>query len=281
MTRQAKPSESGLTLAIPMEQTTLTPSRCFVRDLADGQEVNEVFVVRAHTQAPAAQRRAVPEAPARRYHGRRRGRDLGRGRGAGPDLPDRLGGAHPRPLFGRRALRRCGHGQADAGRGRGRVRAGGPHRGARSARTRRWPPTSRRWSRRSSGRTCERCSARLIDRSTETGAAYHSAPAAKYYHQAYRHGLLEHCLSVAQGVSALAARTVPRRGRPRPGRNRRAPARHREDRGLLDRQRRDRARPTAASCSARSRSATTWCAARSSGSTAFRPPRPRASFTSS
>jgi 3'-5' exoribonuclease len=46
---------------------------------------------------------------------------------------------------------------------------------------------------------------RLIDRGTETGDAYHSAPAAKYYHQAYRHGLLEHCLSVAQGVSALAA----------------------------------------------------------------------------
>ena len=47
--------------------------------------------------------------------------------------------------------------------------------------------------------------ARLVDPSTETGAAYHSAPAAKYYHQAYRHGLIEHCLSVAQGVSALAA----------------------------------------------------------------------------
>src|SRR4051812_2406853 len=31
------------------------------------------------------------------------------------------------------------------------------------------------------------------------------APAAKTYHQAYRHGLLEHCLSVAQGVHALAA----------------------------------------------------------------------------
>ena len=40
---------------------------------------------------------------------------------------------------------------------------------------------------------------RLIDPSTESGAAYHSAPAAKYYHQAYRHGLLEHCLSVAAG----------------------------------------------------------------------------------
>jgi 3'-5' exoribonuclease len=36
------------------------------------------------------------------------------------------------------------------------------------------------------------------------GPAYHEAPAAKYYHQAYRHGLLEHCLTVAQGVNALA-----------------------------------------------------------------------------
>ena len=33
-------------------------------------------------------------------------------------------------------------------------------------------------------------------------------PAAKHYHQAYRHGLLEHCLSVAQGVSAMAATFV-------------------------------------------------------------------------
>lgn len=31
---------------------------------------------------------------------------------------------------------------------------------------------------------------------------YREAPAAKRYHQAYRHGLLEHSLSVAQGVSA-------------------------------------------------------------------------------
>jgi 3'-5' exoribonuclease len=31
------------------------------------------------------------------------------------------------------------------------------------------------------------------------------APAAKHYHQAYRHGLLEHCLGVAQGVSAVSA----------------------------------------------------------------------------
>ena len=31
------------------------------------------------------------------------------------------------------------------------------------------------------------------------------APAAKYYHQAYRHGLLDHTISVAQAVSAAAA----------------------------------------------------------------------------
>jgi 3'-5' exoribonuclease len=36
-------------------------------------------------------------------------------------------------------------------------------------------------------------------------ARYELAPAAKYYHQAYRHGLLEHCLGVAQGVSAISA----------------------------------------------------------------------------
>ena len=31
------------------------------------------------------------------------------------------------------------------------------------------------------------------------------APAAKHYHQAYRHGLLEHSLGVAQAVSAISA----------------------------------------------------------------------------
>jgi 3'-5' exoribonuclease len=49
---------------------------------------------------------------------------------------------------------------------------------------------------------------RLLDRifgpGTETWEVYREAPAAKYYHQAYRHGLLEHCLSVAQAVGAVA-----------------------------------------------------------------------------
>jgi 3'-5' exoribonuclease len=50
---------------------------------------------------------------------------------------------------------------------------------------------------------------RLLD--TLLGAAspvwqrYAVAPAAKYYHQAYRHGLLEHSLTVAQAVSAISA----------------------------------------------------------------------------
>ncbi len=39
----------------------------------------------------------------------------------------------------------------------------------------------------------------------EMWAGYRTAPAAKYYHQAYAHGLLEHCLGVAQAVSAISA----------------------------------------------------------------------------
>jgi 3'-5' exoribonuclease len=46
---------------------------------------------------------------------------------------------------------------------------------------------------------------RLLGEESEVGRRWLAAPAAKYYHQAYRHGLLEHCLSVAQGVSAMAA----------------------------------------------------------------------------
>jgi 3'-5' exoribonuclease len=49
----------------------------------------------------------------------------------------------------------------------------------------------------------------LLDGFFAPGAAtrerWSEAPAAKHYHQAYRHGLLEHSLSVAQGVSAMSA----------------------------------------------------------------------------
>jgi 3'-5' exoribonuclease len=38
----------------------------------------------------------------------------------------------------------------------------------------------------------------------DTWARYRDAPAAKRYHQAYRHGLLEHSLTVAQAVGAIS-----------------------------------------------------------------------------
>ena len=46
---------------------------------------------------------------------------------------------------------------------------------------------------------------RMIGEDSELWSAYRVAPAAKHYHQAYPHGLLEHCLGVAQAVSATSA----------------------------------------------------------------------------
>jgi 3'-5' exoribonuclease len=46
---------------------------------------------------------------------------------------------------------------------------------------------------------------RVFGEDTETWKRFRAAPAAKYYHQAYAHGLLEHCLTVAQAVSAISA----------------------------------------------------------------------------
>ena len=45
----------------------------------------------------------------------------------------------------------------------------------------------------------------LLGEGTPTWERFREAPAAKYYHQAFRHGLLDHSLSVAQAVSAAAA----------------------------------------------------------------------------
>jgi 3'-5' exoribonuclease len=45
----------------------------------------------------------------------------------------------------------------------------------------------------------------LLGPGAPTWAQFRDAPAAKRYHQAYRHGLLEHALSVAQAVSAISA----------------------------------------------------------------------------
>ena len=45
----------------------------------------------------------------------------------------------------------------------------------------------------------------ILGEDSPTWAQFRDAPAAKHYHQAYRHGLLEHSLSVAQAVSAISA----------------------------------------------------------------------------
>ena len=46
--------------------------------------------------------------------------------------------------------------------------------------------------------------AELFGERSDVWQRFRSAPAAKFYHQAYRHGLLEHTLSVGQGVSAIS-----------------------------------------------------------------------------
>lgn len=45
----------------------------------------------------------------------------------------------------------------------------------------------------------------VLGEGTATWEAYRVAPAAKRVHQAYRHGLLEHCLTVAEAVAGAAA----------------------------------------------------------------------------
>jgi 3'-5' exoribonuclease len=47
--------------------------------------------------------------------------------------------------------------------------------------------------------------AELLGKGSPVWSRFREAPAAKHYHQAYRHGLLEHSLTVAQAVSAISA----------------------------------------------------------------------------
>jgi 3'-5' exoribonuclease len=187
-----------------MEQTTLTTTRCFVRDLADGQEVNEVFVVRAHTRR---QRRSGE--PFLKLQ-------LGDMSGAVEAVIwDEVESLAPICPAGA-VVRILGRYSVDERYGAAvtvkRMRAAAEHEYELRDLTEAPPVPYEQMAADLTAlvETIQRphlrtLLGRLIDPGTDTGAAYHSAPAAKYYHQAYRHGLLEHCLSVAQGVSALAA----------------------------------------------------------------------------
>ena len=187
-----------------MEQTSLTPTRCFVRDLADGQEVNEVFVVRAHSR----RQRRNGEPFLKLQLGDRSG-------AIEAVIWDEIEALAPICPTGS-VIRILGRFAVDERYGPGltvkRMRAAAEHEYDLGDLTEAPPVPYEQMAADldSLVETIQRphlrtLLGRLVDASTDTGAAYHSAPAAKYYHQAYRHGLLEHCLSVAQGVSALAA----------------------------------------------------------------------------
>ena len=187
-----------------MEQTTLTPTRCFVRDLADGQELNEVFLVRAHTRRQ--RRNGEPFLKLQ----------LGDMTGVVEAVIwDEVDALAPICAAGC-VVRVLGRFSIDERYGPGdtvkRMRAAAEDEYELADLTEAPPVPYEQMAADldSLVETVQRphlraLLGRLLDSSTDTGAAYHSAPAAKYYHQAYRHGLLEHCLSVAQGVSALAA----------------------------------------------------------------------------
>ena len=187
-----------------MDQPTLTPTRCFVRDFADGQAVDEVFVVR--------------------------GRTLRQKRNGEPFLKLQLGdlsGSVEGVMWDgvEEAEGLCGAGSVVRVSGRyvvdQRYGAGITVRTVRPAGEGEYDPADLTEAPpipydqmaadlRALAGTVQQPHLRtligtLLDPEREPGRTWHSAPAAKYYHQAYRHGLLEHSLSVAQGVSALAA----------------------------------------------------------------------------
>jgi 3'-5' exoribonuclease len=187
-----------------MEQTTLTPTRCFVRDLADGQDVNEVFVVRSHTRRQ--RRNGDPFLKLQ----------LGDTTGAVEAVIwDEVEAMAPVCPTGS-VIRILGRYSVDERYGAAitvrRMRAAAEHEYDLADLTEA-PPVPYEQMAADLDQLVETIRrahlrellGRLIDRSTPTGAAYHAAPAAKHYHQAYRHGLLEHCLSVGQGVNALAS----------------------------------------------------------------------------
>jgi 3'-5' exoribonuclease len=181
-----------------MEQPTLIPSKCFVRDLADGQEVDTIFVVRARNRRQ--KRNGEPFLKLQ----------LGDATGSveavvwdGVDELDQL-------CEGGSIVRVLGRYSVDERYGRGitirRMRAAqeGEYELVDLAEAPPIPYHQMADDLQSLVETIQRPHLReLLDRLIDR--AYHEAPAAKYYHQAYRHGLLEHCLSVAQGVNAMAA----------------------------------------------------------------------------
>jgi 3'-5' exoribonuclease len=198
MALQAIPSGSSSKLAKQMEQPTLTPAKCFVRDLADGQEVDAIFVVRARAHRQKRNGEAFLKL------------QLGDVTGVVEALVwdgvEELAGVCDAGAI----VRVLGRYSVDERYGgtitirRMRPAAEGEYQLVDLTESAPIPYRQMAADLTSLVETVQRQHLRqLLDRLIDRD--YHEAPAAKYYHQAYRHGLLEHCLSVAQGVSALAA----------------------------------------------------------------------------
>ena len=168
-----------------MEQPTLIPTKCFVRDLADGQEVDSIFVVRARNRRQ--KRNGEPFLKLQ----------LGDATGSveavvwdGVDELDQL-------CDGGSIVRVLGRYSVDERYGRGitikRMRPAqeGEYELVDLAEAPPIPYSQMADDLQSLVETIQRPHLReLLDRLIDR--AYHEAPAAKYYHQAYRHGLLEH-----------------------------------------------------------------------------------------
>jgi 3'-5' exoribonuclease len=187
-----------------MEQPTLTPAKRFVRDLVNGQEVDSIFLVRSHSQRQ--KRNGEP------FLKLQLGDVTGTVEAVVWEEVDRLA---PACVSGS-IVRVLGHFSVDERYGAGitvhRLRAAvdGEYDLADLLPGSPIPYAQMAADLNALVETIQRphlreLLCRLVDPACDSGRVYHEAPAAKYYHQAYRHGLLEHCLSVAQGVSALAA----------------------------------------------------------------------------
>jgi 3'-5' exoribonuclease len=191
-----------------MEQTSLTAAKAFVRDLQDGQEIDSVFVVQELSRRQ--KRNGEP------FLKLQLGDASGRVEAVVWDGVEEIAGcASPGTV-----VRVAGLYAVDA-------RYGGclTVRGLRAAERAEYQPADLAeappvaYEKMAAGLEelvstvqqphLRELLRRLLDPGTDTGRRWHEAPAAKHYHQAYRHGLLEHCLSVAQGVNALAAGPFP------------------------------------------------------------------------
>jgi 3'-5' exoribonuclease len=182
-----------------MEQPTLTPAKCFVRDLVDGQEVNSIFVVRTHSRRQ--RRNGEP------FLKLQLGDVSGSVEALVWDDVERLAAVCPSGAIVRVLARHCvdeTYGAALTVR-RMRAAAEGEYDLADLIEGSPIPYAKLCADLDELLETIQRPHLREL-LSRLIGRAYHEAPAAKYYHQAYRHGLLEHSVSVGQGVSLLAAK---------------------------------------------------------------------------